>query len=81
MANDIIVSEEVNLYSDGKILAYTDGTYYKHELSMIDADGKATVISDDVSKYIRVDNSTLLYISDGDLYSYDGKEKNKKVKW
>ncbi len=43
---------------------------------MIDSKGETTLIADDVTQYIRVDKSTLLYISDGDLYLYNGKEKN-----
>ena len=44
---------------------------------MIDSDGEATVIDDNVTQYIRVDESTVLYISDGDLYSYNGTESKK----
>ncbi|GAA6396762.1 zinc ribbon domain-containing protein [Solibaculum mannosilyticum] len=72
-----VLSTDINLYSDGVILAYTgQGSYSGYELTMIDSKGESTIIADNVTEYIRVDESTLLYISDGDLYCYDGKEKN-----
>ena len=42
---------------------------------MISEDGKQVIIADDVSQYIRADEKNILYISDGDLYVYDGKER------
>jgi len=76
MARDVILNN-INLYSDGVILAYTGvRASLGHELTMIDSKGKTTLIGDNVTQYIRVDKSTLLYISDGDLYSYNGKEKS-----
>lgn len=75
LARDVMLNN-INLYSDGVILAYTgyrsDSGF---ELTMIDTKGEATLIGDDITQYIRVNKSTLLYISDGDLYSYNGKEK------
>lgn len=68
---DNIVQENINIYSDGIIMAYTNG----RELAMIDSDGKKNIIADDVTQYIRSGQSTLIYISDGDLYLYNGKEK------
>lgn len=75
LAKDIMLGA-VDLYRDGVMLAYTGGGIgYGHELTMIDAKGETTVIGDDVTQYIRINESMLLYISGGDLYSYDGKEK------
>ena len=75
MARDVMLNN-INLYSDGVILAYTGyRSYSGYELTMIDSKGETTLIGDNVTQYIRVDKSTLLYISDGDLYSYNGKEK------
>ena len=75
LARDIILNN-INLYSDGVILAYTGyRSYSGFELTMIDSKGETTLIGDNITQYIRVDKSTLLYISDGDLYSYNGKEK------
>lgn len=76
LARDVIL-DGLNLYSDGVILAYTGyRSYYGYELTMIDSNGEVTLIGDNITQYIRVDKSTLLYISDDDLYSYNGKEKN-----
>ena len=84
LAKDVVF-ENINLYSDGTILAYTG--YRKlsgYELTMINKKGESTLIADGVRAYVRVDKSNLLYISDGDLYSYNGKEKKKvrsNVSW
>ena len=83
LAEDVVMTDKaVNLYSDGVILAYTDCTVdsdyvYRYELTMIDSDGEATIIGDNVTQYIRIDESTVLYISDGDLYVYNGTESKK----
>lgn len=74
MARDVM--GYATLYSDGMMLAYTGyESSSGRELSMINAKGESTLIGDNVTQYIRVDKSTLLYISDGDLYSYNGKKK------
>ena len=75
LARDVLLSN-IKLYEDGVILAYTGyRNYYGYELTMFDPKGEATLIGDNITQYIRVDKSTLLYISDGDLYCYNGKEK------
>lgn len=75
MAKDVMLYD-INLFNDGKVLAYTG---YKnnsgYELTMFDSKGESTFISDNVTQYIRVDKSTMLYISDDNLYFYNGKEK------
>ena len=77
LAKDILRGDLFKLYDDGVILAYTGHRSNSgFELTMFDGKGESTLIADDVTRYIRVDKSTLLYISDGDLYVYDGKEKN-----
>lgn len=71
-----IILKDINFYKDDTILAYTNyNSGYGYELVMIDAKGKTTLIAADVTEYIRVNESVLLYISNGNLYSYDGKEK------
>ena len=76
LARDVIV-DDLKCYDDGVILAYTGyRTYSGYELTMIDAKGNSTIIADNVTQYIRVDKSNLLFISDGDLYQYDGKERS-----
>lgn len=79
LARDVILGGGgINIYDDGAILAYTGyREIYGYELSMTNSKGEATIIAENVTQYIRVDKSTLLYISDGDLYLYNGKEKTK----
>lgn len=75
LAQDILLLN-VFMYEDGAIMAYSNyNSSYGYELTQVDAKGDASVIADDVSQYIRVDSKNILYISDRDLYSYDGKEK------
>ena len=38
------------------------------------ADGKRTRIADSVGKLVRIDKNSILYLSEGDLYYYDGKK-------
>ena len=75
LAKDVI-NYQLSVYEDGTVLAYTGysrGSGY--ELSMFGPNGEETKIADHVSQYLRVDERLLLYISDGDLYSYNGREK------
>lgn len=75
LARDVL-PDCITLYDDGVILAYTGyRSYSGYELTMFNAKGEPTIISDNVTQYIRVDDSTVMYISDGDLYTYDGKER------
>lgn len=89
LARDVVVSHydyydgyyvdgvRINSYEDGVILAYTDYSRYGYELTMFNKKGEAEVVAEDVTSYVRIDASTLLLISDGDLYCYNGKEKTK----
>lgn len=65
------------LYNDDAVLAYTGYGAYGYELTLFEKDGRKTIIGDDVRQFIRVDQSALLYISDNDLYLYDGKERSR----
>ncbi len=80
LAEDITCWSAV-LYSDGVLFVdmnfnsetgYPDESGY--ELTMIDSQGEKTRIADHVTRYIRIAKSGLLYISEGDLYFYDGKD-------
>ena len=67
--------DDFTVYDDMILVATMGNSYSEYELSMISEDGKQVIIADDVSQYIRADEKNILYISDGDLYVYDGKER------
>lgn len=72
LAKDVINTYSINVFDDETVLAYTA----KGELSMFDKNGENTVIADDVTQFCRTDKN-VVYISDGDLYRYDGKRKTR----
>ncbi len=74
LARDIMC-QDITLYEDGTILAYTDSRN-GYELTMVSPKGESKLLSENVSEYIRVDKNTLLILSDGDLFCYNGKTKN-----
>lgn len=76
LAKDVLKSG-IRVYEDGVITVYTGSRHGGYELTMINKKGKTTVIAEDVTQYIRVNKNLLLYISEGDLYQYDGKEKSR----
>lgn len=62
--------------SDGSILAYTDyDDTYGYELTMFSPEGEPTIIAQHVTAFVPTDSDTILYISDHDLYCYDGTSK------
>jgi len=72
LAKDILY-DTITFYSDGTILAYTGYTEYSGaELTMIDADGNASIVGNDVAQYVRADDSILLYVSGDNLYCRNG---------
>ena len=73
LAQDIIASRScVRMYEDKVLTVYKGYRNGGYELSLIDASGSSTYIADDVTQYVRVNPTTIMYISDGDLYVYDG---------
>ena len=60
---------------DDMILVGSGDSWSGYELSRISEDGNEVIIADDVSDFVRADKDNLLYISEGDLYVYDGKER------
>ena len=76
VAQDIL-DARVAVYEDGNVYVYTDASSRGVELTCIGKDANRTVVADDVQQYIRMDKNNLLYIQDGDLYSYNGKEKTR----
>ena len=77
LAQDALGDEMVRVYKDGVISLYTDHNQNGYELTLLQKDGTKNLIADEVTEYLRVDKDTLLYLSDGDLYCYDGKEKKR----
>ena len=77
VAQDALGDEMVRIYEDGVISLYTDHNQNGYELTLLQKDGTKNLIADDVTEYLRVDEDNLLYLSDGDLYCYDGKEKKR----
>lgn len=77
VVQDALVDEMVRIYEDGVTVLYTDRNQNGCELTLLQKDGTKNLIADDVTDYLRVDKDTLLYLSDGDLYCYDGKEKKR----
>ena len=75
LARDVM-SDGIYLYEDDTILAYTDRRSGGYELTMINAKGESKLIAENVTQFIRVDKKTLLFISDGDLFVYNGKSKS-----
>ena len=75
LAQDIL-SYGVQVFEDGVILAYTDyESRDGYEVTMFTPNGDKTVIGDEITMYTRIDSKTILFISDGDLCCYNGKEK------
>lgn len=67
--------QSVSVYEDGQILASTSPYNNNgYELSTLGKKGNMSYLADDVSAYLRLDEKNLLYISDGDLYLYDGED-------
>lgn len=70
-----ITLNHISVYADGKVLASTSPSYEGYELSISGIHSNMEYLADDVTAYWRLNENDLFYISDGDLYLYDGKEK------
>lgn len=71
-----VLYDAVRLYEDGKLVVYTDYRYSSgYEMGLVDKKGEMTLLADGVGSITRADNNLMFYISDGDLYMYDGKDK------
>ena len=69
----------IRIYSDQVVEAITDFEYgdrLEIEITLF-SNGEKTILDDEVGQVLRVDSSHYLYINDGDLYCYDGREKTK----
>ena len=68
----------IRVYDDNTVFAYTYRTNSEFEVTVFDAKGKKTVVGNNITEYWRADKNTVLFLSGGDLYSFDGKE-NKRI--
>ena len=68
----------IRVYDDNTVFAFTYRTNSEYEVTVFDAKGKKTVVDNNITEYWRADKNTVLYLSGGDLYSFDGKE-NKRI--
>ncbi len=77
LATEVAFSD-LTIYEDGSILAYTDSDsfsyYYGSSLKLIRASGAQETIGQGVTDFIRLEGGKLLYLSDGGLYVFNGKE-------
>lgn len=73
---DTVMLDNVHIYQDGVVCAYcgTSGNR-SYELCMTDKDGKTRIVSDDVNTFARTEDGSVLYLSDGDLFRYDGEDR------
>ena len=74
---DVYVNGTVQIYRDGAVLAYTDDSDEGYEITLVSPDGEAARVAEDVTQHVRIGESAMLYISEGDLYYYNGKEKRR----
>ncbi len=72
LAKDIL-KNTILIYPDETICTYTGGDSENgFELTMYTSDGEKERIANDVTQYMRIDSSNILYISHNDLYLYNG---------
>lgn len=72
----------VSQYDDGTILAQTyryDSREEKtlYEVNIIDSKGQSTLLDNRISQMFYLGKNKYLYLSDGDIYLYNGKEKER----
>ena len=73
----------VSVMEDGMIVAETGRSIssnlwgYGREISLVNAKGESTYLADDISALYYLDTNRIVYLSDGDLYLYNGKERER----
>ena len=73
----------VSVMEDGMIVAETGRSIssnlwgYSREISLVNAKGESTYLADDISALYYLDTNRIVYLSDGDLYLYNGKERER----
>ena len=69
------------IYEDSCVIGVTDKSSntkkYQYEITMYYPNGNKVRIAEDVTWHIRIDKKTVLYLSDGDLYTFNGKTKTR----
>lgn len=81
IARDVQV-RNVSVYEDGNALAFTEtGTNENNlkinELNFINEKGEFTYVADGVTQAFYLTKNKILYVSDGDLYLFNGKERER----
>lgn len=69
-----------DIYEDDCVIGRTDNSNtkkYQYEITMYYPNGNKVRIAEDVTWHIRVDKKTVLYLSDGELYIFNGKDKTR----
>lgn len=64
---------------NGAVRVSTVSNTEPSELTLIDSDGTSQTIAEDATQYVKFGKNDLLYLSDGDLYYYDGKDKTRVI--
>lgn len=78
LAKEVLQGCSCTRYQDGSLLAFTDitGTFDgapSYELTTFSKEGSAKYVADGVTAYERINGSMIVYLSEGDLYLYNGK--------
>ncbi|MEG2455086.1 MAG: hypothetical protein RSC08_02435, partial [Oscillospiraceae bacterium] len=79
LASDVCASDGIRMngvYTDDVVLALRDLSSSGGTLTLF-RDGESTRVADDVTYYLRLSAQNILYLSDGNLYFYNGKEKQR----
>ncbi len=80
IAKDVAVNASQYLMNDGTLIKYTDPDYDDYPTTyevVLVKDGKEKSLDDEVTEVEYMENDKILYIADGDLYIYNGKESIK----
>ena len=74
VAKDVNVDTS-SILNDGNIIEIDDS----EDLILIDKSGKDKKIDKDVNRYTYINSKRIVYVSDGDLYVYTGKDDSQRI--